>query len=519
MEDTQEQVYASMREALLRATGEPIRDEEVDFHGNRIVLPEGTSIRDNITFLERLEQDQDESTEFEWTYNYKVWDVAKAMNDTFRKQFGAVRHHGSWLQPPQLVAVPCGPNESVQVPFGYFVIPVLPDITFQVLTSIDPKLGKVGKIEAAGPKKWKRHVNGIFKLVEEALEQDSLYRGMAFVDDDKPEFIDTEAIDPSKIVYSNSVNSQLEANVFGRIDYPEAMAAYGVKFRCAVLLEGEFGVGKTEALSLVAKRCVEKGVTFIKVPSGGNVIQAIQTARMYQPAVVAAEDLDRDAGADNDKIQEILEAFDGQQAKLNEVMGLLTTNYVKTLHKGMVRPGRIDAIINIGPPDAEGIRKLVEARTPHGKLDASIDWDAVASAMEGYFPSFVVEATSRAIRYAVVRAQGHLNGHSLVTEDLVEAAIELRPQFDLHRDASTGEEEPDLDRALGNVVQRYVHGSANRLDELQSSVTETVRNAAGEVEATVDKRAGQLAKHTHQEHEQSRDTTVTDGERTREIIR
>lgn len=499
--------------------GNLIRDEDVTFEGKKIILPEGTTIEDNWQFLRKYAQDQEEAASFQRQYTFKLYDVAHATIKALRGAFGAVRHTGDWLTPPTLVDVPCGPGETVQVPFGYFSVPALPEVQFEVGSVRDEKYGIVGRIVASGPKKHAHHIEGIFNLIHNELEVNSLYRGKAFTDDEKPEFIDTERIDPSKIVYSELVQKQLAGSVFARLDYPDAMAQVGVRFRSCTLLSGEFGVGKTEALNLIAKRAVERGITFIKVATGGDLMAAMQTARMYAPAVLAFEDVDSLGSAENeaDHIQQVLEAFDGQQAKLNEVMLIVTTNYAHSLHKGIVRPGRIDGIITIGPPDAAGIRKLIEVRSPEGLLAENIDWDAVAEAYEGFFPSFVVEAASKAIRYAIVRLDGHLNGHSLTTEDLVDAANELRPQFELHREASTGVERPDLTVALEDTVKRAL-GMGEVGEEIVGGLAQVVANSAAEIMMAGTQNTRAVGELVQEEASNTRVFVENDGDSTREAI-
>jgi len=503
---TQKKEQQRILDSLLEKTGRTLRDDSVDFDGDKIVLPRNTTLDDNINFLVKLKQELEEGTAFSRIFQFKIWDVAHATSHALRTAFGSMRHTGTWLEPPSMEDIPCGPNQTVQVPFGQFIVPALPDVQFSVQKHRDPKFGIVGAVTAMGPKKYKAYVESIFDLVENELLHGSLYRGKAFTDDDKPEFIDTDSIDPSRIVYSAEVTAQIAANVYVRLDYPEVMKDLDIPFKSAHLLEGEFGVGKTEALNLIAKRAVEKKITFIKVGSGGDLMMAMQTARMYSPSIVAFEDVDAVGSADNesDRIQQVLEAFDGQQAKLHPVMVLITTNYVESLHKGMVRPGRIDSIIHIGPPDAEGIKKLIEARSKDGLLNPKVEWDKVAEAMDGYFPSFVVEATGRAIRYGVMRIGGELADGDLTTSDLVNAAVELRPQFNLHSNAATGVERPPLEQALEGVVKRAVGMGDDAEDNIIGSLTGAVEIDGDETRGALRKYATGLAKHTTNEHEETR---------------
>jgi transitional endoplasmic reticulum ATPase len=40
----------------------------------------------------------------------------------------------------------------------------------------------------------------------------------------------------------------------------------------------------------------------------------------------------------------------------------MTTNHKDEIHKGMLRPGRLDAIIEIGAMDRPGVEKLARTR-------------------------------------------------------------------------------------------------------------------------------------------------------------
>ncbi len=96
----------------------------------------------------------------------------------------------------------------------------------------------------------------------------------------------------------------------------------------------------------------------------------------------------------------------------------------------MIRPGRLDAMIEVGTPDRDGVQKLIRVRIKEEMLDENIGWDTVGRAYEGYLPAFVTEAADRAIRYAVTRTGGEVENVKLTTEDLVAAAGGLRAQWE-----------------------------------------------------------------------------------------
>ncbi len=149
-------------------------------------------------------------------------------------------------------------------------------------------------------------------------------------------------------------------------------------------------------------------------------------------------------------------------------MVVLTTNYVETLHKGMLRPGRLDAIINIGELDTNGVKKLIEVTLGSEKLYGDppdferIDWEAVYPAYEGYLPAFVVEAAGLAVRHQIKRLKGKVNGELLTTEDLIGSGHQKRRQYELMSSAKTSGDTLPLQDALQGVVEDALE---KRLDD------------------------------------------------------
>jgi hypothetical protein len=69
--------------------------------------------------------------------------------------------------------------------------------------------------------------------------------------------------------------------------------------------------------------------------------------------------------------------------------------------------------------------------------------------MEGYLPAFVKEAADRAMRYAIAR-DGRVT--DLDTSDFINAAVGLRPQFELMQGAKEGERPDNLSEAFKRIV-------------------------------------------------------------------
>jgi transitional endoplasmic reticulum ATPase len=200
---------------------------------------------------------------------------------------------------------------------------------------------------------------------------------------------------------------------------------------------------------------VKHGWTFILVRSGEDPYAALRTARLYAPAVVWVEDLDViSAGKTRAEITRLLDVLDNIQVKGQEVMAGFTTNFAKTIDKGVLRPGRIDSVIHIGSLDAGGYERLVKVLIAPGLL-GEVDYKQVAEAFHGFLPAFAVEAAQRAIRYSVIRDPSR--PPKITTRDLVEAAKGLYAQLQLVEGAGeAAHAKPTMDTVLTSHVEEVI---------------------------------------------------------------
>ena len=466
---------ARTREAVLNTLGELggqlTKAEEVEYQGTQFVLP--GSYRGNVLnaakFLMDLHESEEREMQFSRSFTYRPWDGANATQEAFRELFGASTPQATWgmfgKTPPQLMTINVGPGETMQVPWGDMTVPGLDGLTFTLGGTTDPEYGSVFQLSAVGPRKWRHHVEGVFRAVEEKLISNSIYRGKAFDGKQMPDFLDLSTVDPSQVVYSDNVRRQLDANVWSLIRHTEATEKAGLPLKRAALLAGPYGTGKTLAAYLTALECQENGWTFVYCrPNRDDLYEVMQTARMYQPSVVFFEDLEVMAGAqERDHISQLLDVFDGIQSKDAKIMAILTTNHADKIHKGMLRPGRLDAVIEIEKLDAAGIQQLVENVVPsaalaedlkHTHKDFEKGWAEITSAMDDFLPAFVREAGERAVRYSLARNGGKLT--TVSKADLIDSATGLRSQFELMDGAREVQERPRLETAMAALVSEAV---------------------------------------------------------------
>lgn len=436
-----------------------ITGDEISYHqdGPKIMLPEGMSPNTARKILDRVEQEQETETTFEKSFRYRPDDGAWAAAQVIRQRYGMsigeridMGFFGS--KPPETKTITVSLGKTMQVPWGLLSIPTLPGLEILLCSHHDDDYGRVFVIHATGPRKYKSEIEAFFVEVETYLQEHSIYRGQALRGADRLDFLDLSEFDASKVVFSNEVTDMLKGTVWSVIRHTDALREEGIPRKKAVLLHGPYGTGKTSAGQLTAQIAVENGWTFLSAGPDDDVDDVLMTARLYMPAVVFVEDIDTQAStADADEASALLDAFDGITAKGGELVVLLTTNHFERIHKGMLRPGRLDGVVEVNSLDREGVELLIRAVVNPEKLDQDIDFDAVYAAMDGFFPAFVKGATDRAVTFAIDRLDGARN-YTLSTDDLVSAASSLRPQLEALNEANEGERVPTLDATLTATI-------------------------------------------------------------------
>lgn len=444
-------------EALTKLGGSRVQDDALVFEGTRFVLPENMTVKDAIDFLEDYEEQNEEEFSFVRTYPYLPWDGAAAFERAMKRVFGTVgigkaQRTFFGKRPPQYRTIMVDVDRTMQIPWGEISIPMIHGAVTLFGTEVDGMMGFGMQVQAI--RKFRTHVEGLFVVVEEELKNQSIYRGKTIADVSDPHFIDLSKIDESKVIYADETERQLDANVWSMLRHADRLEELGIPLKRSVLFEGEYGTGKTLAAFLTAKEANRNGWTFIYGRPQDDMESVFSVAKNYQPCVVFFEDVDSRSEVDSqDQVTKLLDLFDGIQTKGTRMLVVLTTNHVERIHKGMVRPGRLDAVIHIGSLDESGVMRLIEATVPEERRSPDLDRALIGQAYEGFVPAFAKEAIDRAIRYAVSRTDG--GEFVLTTDDFVEAANGLRPQLDIMNVANEDLQERSLDRAFRNLLQGH----------------------------------------------------------------
>ncbi len=378
--------------------------------GQQLILPEGMDYKSAIDLITRRAEYEQKVTQVFEQFDVFPLDGAHALFQVLTARYG-------WVEgvptpgffgdtPPALISVRVDLNRSVSVPWGDIR---LPNVAGIISIGASKKDGRViFSLLAKIRRQDEPTVRAIFDEVKEYLRTHSIYQGKAiavrFFDDEgqklempEPTFMDTH-VDPESLIFSADMERLVKTNLFTPIVRHADLKANGIPLKRGVLLAGTYGTGKTLSAKLASKLAVEAGITFIYVRRAEELAHSIQFARQYsEPAVVVfCEDIDSVTDGERDTdLNDILNTIDGVDTKGMNLITLLTTNHVDRITTAMLRPGRLDAVIEVPPPDKEARVKLLRYYG-NGAIPKNADLSTVADELDGAIPAVIAEVVKRA---------------------------------------------------------------------------------------------------------------------------
>lgn len=393
----------------------------------------------------------------------------KAMNEIYG-QLTSSTNYGFFGMPlpGRTITVPVSCRESIKLPIGNAQVPGLPiEMNISFVHPDNWDRGDIGlTVVFTAKRKYTPLIKDIESRTREILASESIFRGKPI--DSRYKFLKIGAVKDSKVIYSDSQRVQLEANLFTIIANTEKVEAAGVPVKRGILLHGPYGTGKTLTALHVASICQESGWTFILVKNGDDIDEAIELAQELQPCCVFFEDIDAVASTErNVDVNAILNTIDGVLSKDSKVITVLTTNHIEQVNPAMLRPGRLDAVIMLGALDKKATIHFIEQNASK-HLSGTLDADAIYTASEGYTPAFLKEAVSKAVLYSLARGEAA----SVTSDDIVNALVELRPQFDLMQGPKK-EEKRSFIGELGDMIEQYSAKVTEKVETL-TEVTEAM---------------------------------------------
>lgn len=254
-------------------------------------------------------------------------------------------------------------------------------------------------------------------------------------------FIETPKVKWSDIGGQEVVKQKLRESVEWPLRYFETFKTLGIRPTRGVLLYGPPGCSKT----LIAKALAsESGLNFISLKgseifhkflgeSEKSIRDLFRKARAASPSVVFLDEIDTIAasrsseerggsGTQDRVLTSLLTEMDGIE-ELNGVLVLAATNRPDVIDSALMRPGRLDRILYVGPPDYESRKEILKINFGKMSISNEVNIDRLAEMTDGCTGAEIVSMCQDA---AMVTMNKDLNATQVSEEDLLEAANQIR---------------------------------------------------------------------------------------------
>lgn len=209
----------------------------------------------------------------------------------------------------------------------------------------------------------------------------------------------------------------LTESVIWPLTYPDTFERLGVPPPHGALLYGPPGCGKT---FLVKALAAEAAANFFSIrgaellskwvgESERGVRELFRRARSAAPAIIFFDEIDALApgrgsdenGTTDRVVAALLTELDGIEA-LRDVYVLAATNRPDLVDAALLRPGRLDTMIFVPPPDADARAAILRTVARRMPIEDGVDLDGVARACEGYSAADL-QALARAAAMTAMR--------------------------------------------------------------------------------------------------------------------
>jgi len=268
--------------------------------------------------------------------------------------------------------------------------------------------------------------------------------------------------------------------------HPQIFKKLGIEPPQGVLLHGPPGTGKTLLAKAVAN---ETSASFFSI-AGPEIIskyygeseqqlrEIFEDAKDESPSIIFIDELDSIAPKREDVtgeverrvVAQLLTMMDGLETR-GQVIVIAATNRVDSVDPALRRPGRFDREIEIGVPDEEGRKEILQIHTRGMPLSDDVSLDHLADETHGFVGADIESLTKEAAMKALRR---YLPEIDLDEEDippsLIDRMIVKRDDFG----GALGEVEPSAMREVLVELPKITWDDVGGLDDPKEMVKEAV---------------------------------------------
>ncbi|SCL51924.1 ATPase family associated with various cellular activities (AAA) [Micromonospora citrea] len=261
-------------------------------------------------------------------------------------------------------------------------------------------------------------------------------------DSDRVYDVETSVVRLADVGGMSAVKERLELAFLGPLRNPELRKMYGKSLRGGLMLYGPPGCGKTFLARAVAG---EMGAKFISLSivdvldmwmgnSERNLHELFQAARRNAPCVLFLDEVDA-LGHKRSQVSsssmrtlgnQLLAELDGMEGSNEGVFVLAATNTPWDVDPALRRPGRLDRVVLVLPPDAEARASILEYHLRERPI-AGIDLRKIVAATEDYSGADLAHLCETAAEFAMADSVRTGEVRMIEQRDLERAVKDVRP--------------------------------------------------------------------------------------------